>query len=1216
MSTEINLINKIVVLDEGTIITSDAKSLNFTGSGVTATSSDGDVTINITGGGGGGGSVTDVTASTPLFSTGGSAPNITIQQASALQAGYLSSTDWTTFNNKVSSSLLGANNGVATLDGGGKVPVTQLPNSIMDYKGTYDIVTNTPTLVNGTGNAGDVYINTAAGTRDFGAGPITVAIGDWLVYDGSVWQKTVNSNAVASVNGYTGIVVLNKSDIGLSNVENTALSTWAGSTNITTLGTIGTGVWQGTAIADTYISSAATWNAKQDALVSGVNIKTINTNSLLGSGNLTINESPIFLEYNLTDKTVWNNGQGNIVSNTSFGDGSLRVNTTGLGNTGIGAEALKDNTTGDLNTGIGAYALTRNTTGGANTAAGHGALAVNTNGYANTAFGRSALTLSNSTNQTAVGSYALSSSTSSFDNTAVGSAALRDATTGNNNTAVGTEALSKNTTSSFNSAFGRQALRDNTTGTGNSSFGAHSLWSIRTGNNNSAFGIYTLQLNTTGSDNTVIGSNSLSNNLLGGNTAVGAFSGVYLANGTTGNANSSNSLFLGAYTKSGVASSSNEIVIGYNAIGNGSNTTTIGRQGTTTQTLLAGSLKINNIYTLPNIDGTANQVLQTNGAGIVSWATVSGGGGGTVSSVGLSMPSAFTVTNSPVTGSGVLTVTGAGTTSDYIRGDGSLAAFPTGLPTSEIIQDVKLGEAIPTGYAVYVFTADGTNIIVKKASNDAESTSSKTLGLLVAGGALNFQTTVLTNGRLSGLDTSTATIGDAVWLGTGGQLLYGLINKPYAPAHLVYIGVVTRVNGSNGEIFVSVQNGFELDELHNVDARNPSNNDGIFYNTTNSLWEHKSIATVLGYTPVAGSGTINYLSKFTAAGTIGDSAVFESGGNVGIGTNTPTASLHINNIGTGNSFLVEDSTNPDTTPFLIDSDGNVAVGSSSAYSSSKLDIYAGNTARVPLSLRRADSAADHMVFVKEDTNTQWWIALTSDDFRLYNSTATDNILFGVNGGSADTGNKVGIGTATPSAKLDVNGNVKISTIANATTDTDKFLVSDSGVIKYRTGTEVLSDIGGISLSSISANTPLSYDSGTGAFSIQIATAAQNGYLSFADWNTFNGKQAALGYTPANIAGDTFTGSISATNLSGTNTGDETTSTIKTKLGAASGSQDGYLTSTNWTTFNSKQDTISLTTTGTSGAATLIGNTLNIPQYTGSTFDYGLSYAIASQNILL
>lgn len=106
-----------------------------------------------------------------------------------------------------------AANGVASLDAGGKVPVAQLPNSIMEYLGTWNASTNTPTLANGTGNAGDVYIVSVAGTQNLGAGNITFAAGDWVIYNGSVWEKSVNSNAVASVNGFTGVVVLTTSDI-------------------------------------------------------------------------------------------------------------------------------------------------------------------------------------------------------------------------------------------------------------------------------------------------------------------------------------------------------------------------------------------------------------------------------------------------------------------------------------------------------------------------------------------------------------------------------------------------------------------------------------------------------------------------------------------------------------------------------------------------------------------------------------------------------------------------------------------------------------------------------------------------------------------------------------------------------------------------------------------------------------------------------------------
>jgi hypothetical protein len=130
-----------------------------------------------------------------------------------------------------------------------------------------------------------------------------------------------------------------------------------------------------------------------------------------------------------------------------------------------------------------------------------------------------------------------------------------------------------------------------------------------------------------------------------------------------------------------------------------------------------------------------------------------------------------------------------------------------------------------------------------------------------------------------------------------------------------------------------------------------------------------------------------------------------------------------------------------------------------------------------------------------------------------------------------------------------------------------------------------------------SNTPIT-SSGDIALNIPIASATNTGKLSSTDWTIFNGKQNALGYTPANKAGDTFTGPISATNLSGTNTGDETQSTIKTKLGAASTSQDGYLTSTDWNTFNNKvNSTRSISTTAPlSGGGDLSANrTLSISQ---------------------
>lgn len=108
----------------------------------------------------------------------------------------------------------GAVNGYASLDGGGKVPSSQLPANVMQYQGQWDAATNNPVLTNGVGSAGDVYEVIVAGTHDFGAGNITFKLGDWAVYSNSgIWEKSTNSNEVVSVNGYTGAVSLIAHDL-------------------------------------------------------------------------------------------------------------------------------------------------------------------------------------------------------------------------------------------------------------------------------------------------------------------------------------------------------------------------------------------------------------------------------------------------------------------------------------------------------------------------------------------------------------------------------------------------------------------------------------------------------------------------------------------------------------------------------------------------------------------------------------------------------------------------------------------------------------------------------------------------------------------------------------------------------------------------------------------------------------------------------------------
>lgn len=203
---------------------------------------------------------------------------------------------------------------------------------------------------------------------------------------------------------------------------------------------------------------------------------------------------------------------------------------------------------------------------------------------------------------------------------------------------------------------------------------------------------------------------------------------------------------------------------------------------------------------------------------------------------------------------------------------------------------VKNAEAvtITKGQPVYLYQASGNKATVKLAFNTSDAGSAKTLGLAAEDITSGHNGFVICQGVLSGINTGSYNEGDTLYLGaTAGTLT---ATKPYAPNHLVYIGVVEKANNGAGQIYVRPQNGYELDEIHNVDAKNPNDKDGIFYNTSNSLWEHKSISDVLGYTP--GQGTVTSVAALTlgTTGTDLSSSVADSTTTPVITLNVPTAS--------------------------------------------------------------------------------------------------------------------------------------------------------------------------------------------------------------------------------------------------------------------------------------------------------------------------------------
>ena len=161
---------------------------------------------------------------------------------------------------------------------------------------------------------------------------------------------------------------------------------------------------------------------------------------------------------------------------------------------------------------------------------------------------------------------------------------------------------------------------------------------------------------------------------------------------------------------------------------------------------------------------------------------------------------------------------------------------------------------ITKGQPVYMYAAQGDRVSVKLAYNTGDATSAKTLGICAENIAAGQAGMILCQGVQDGLDLSAYTAGDTLYLGaTAGTLTS---TKPYAPNHLVYIGVVERANAGNGRLYVRVQNGYEMDELHNVSAQSPSNGQVLIYNASTSLWEKNTLTDGTGITITEGAGSI------------------------------------------------------------------------------------------------------------------------------------------------------------------------------------------------------------------------------------------------------------------------------------------------------------------------------------------------------------------------
>ena len=124
-------------------------------------------------------------------------------------------------------NFIGKANGVATLDENGRIPYSQLPESAMEFKGTWDASNNTPTLVDGTGDTGDFYVVSVAGTQDLGSGETKFLENDRVIYSEGVWSK-LSAGDVRTINNIQptdGNITLTGDNINISASDTAKVST-------------------------------------------------------------------------------------------------------------------------------------------------------------------------------------------------------------------------------------------------------------------------------------------------------------------------------------------------------------------------------------------------------------------------------------------------------------------------------------------------------------------------------------------------------------------------------------------------------------------------------------------------------------------------------------------------------------------------------------------------------------------------------------------------------------------------------------------------------------------------------------------------------------------------------------------------------------------------------------------------------------------------------
>lgn len=312
--------------------------------------------------------------------------------------------------------------------------------------------------------------------------------------------------------------------------------------------------------------------------------------------------------------------------------------------------------------------------------------------------------------------------------------------------------------------------------------------------------------------------------------------------------------------------------------------------------------------------------------------------------------------------------------------------------------------------------AQGQRLAIVLAQGNNDPNSVDTLGLVTENISNNQEGFITTSGLVRNIDTTGSLQGES-W--ADGDVLYlspstpGVLTKfkPQAPNHTVVVGFVVYAHSNQGKIFVKVDNGYELDELHNVRITSISGNDVLKYNSVDGVWENSNTLNLSSLS--ATRIYTNQLDALSANISIIDIKQYELSGFNVQGDATVQGSISA----TGNLTV-------DTNTLYVDSVNN-RVGIGTASPSKPLHVngqslFEGAVFFGPSSSIGLFTWGNDDFFVK---------GVAGKRLNLNANNASGQVVISTNG-------NVGIGTSTPSYKLDVNGDANISTSLTVGTSLD------------------------------------------------------------------------------------------------------------------------------------------------------------------------------------